>query len=71
MNRRVDFVFRALLLCLVFCTSAANTLTQSVKHKCEINITDFNTDTARTLGEFNVVVENGNFMTKFYKLSRY
>ena len=68
MNNKSSTIFIPFLLCLVFCISATNTLTQSAEHECEISITDFNTDTAKTLGEFTIAVENGNFITKFYKL---
>ena len=68
MNGRINFVIRALLLCLVFYLSIINALTQNIKHKCEAGIFDFNADTSKALGDFSIVVENGNFTTKFYEL---
>lgn len=76
MNKKLNFITRTLLLCLMFYMSSTNALTQNIKHKCEIGIFDFNKfdfgkddkPKIEKLGSFFIDVKGSNLTTKFYKL---
>ncbi len=65
--RHIEAVRRITLVCLLLTFASTSAFAQVGRHRCEVYVSDFNSDTRTNLGEFTTVVQADKPVTKSFQ----